>query len=489
MPNQKSRIVPNRISSLVTKKKKQQKSKLPKYNVKIALFIAVGLILAAGFLLSRFGSAGGFAFFDDGSVCLSPETFPSAPNGGMQYVNYSPTTTDINAVKATYKVDTSMSGTEETYLQFYEANIGRSHQYFGMQTDAPGAPAAQMLIFSKFVDSSEGRAGFAAEVRSASGSYAHIGTSEGNFVSLRRHVSMSISAWHTVEVKRAEAASLTLAGTARQGDWYDYYYDGQSIGGIWFERNTASVDSPAAFQNYGGSWTEYWANNGTVLRPVPKQQFSMKPLQFNGGYGYNTVRSVYSAMPNSDTSYVVADNAYEGDLLLKMGGDTPRCHPDNQVIDVTKTTSSPTTTVTTTVTTTPPWPTTTVTPTTTDPPPTTTITPAPTTTITPPPADTQAPTAPTRLTRRLAWDPYAFSYYLETNWQASQDNVGVKDYTVKRNGVILTTTDKLGYRDYKIQAGTWYRYEVQARDAAGNLSPVSSVNALGQCFLIWCWLR
>jgi chitodextrinase len=74
-------------------------------------------------------------------------------------------------------------------------------------------------------------------------------------------------------------------------------------------------------------------------------------------------------------------------------------------------------------------------------------------------------------------------------WQASQDNVGVKDYTVKRNGVIQNTTDKLYARDYKVQGGVWYRYEVQARDAAGNLSPVSSVNALGQCFLVWCWLK
>jgi hypothetical protein len=40
-------------------------------------------------------------------------------------------------------------------------------------------------------------------------------------------------------------------------------------------------------------------------------------------------------MPNSDTTYIASETPYDGYLRLRFGGDTPRAHDNNEVIDVT----------------------------------------------------------------------------------------------------------------------------------------------------------
>jgi hypothetical protein len=94
----------------------------------------------------------------------------------------------------------------------------------------------------------------------------------------------------------------------------------------------------------GATWTEYWANNNnTTLYPVPEQAIRMRPIRFNGVLPYGgstTVTSVYSPMPNSDTSYVQGDLPYQGYFLMKFGGDTQRCHENNLVMDLSYTNSS-----------------------------------------------------------------------------------------------------------------------------------------------------
>jgi hypothetical protein len=90
------------------------------------------------------------------------------------------------------------------------------------------------------------------------------------------------------------------------------------------------------FAGNGGTWTEFWPNNNDIeLLPVPEQEFWVKPIKFNDAYDYTTVTSVYSAMPNSDTAYIASETPYDGYLRLRFGGDTARCHENNQVIDVT----------------------------------------------------------------------------------------------------------------------------------------------------------
>jgi chitodextrinase len=83
--------------------------------------------------------------------------------------------------------------------------------------------------------------------------------------------------------------------------------------------------------------------------------------------------------------------------------------------------------------------------------------------------DATPPTQPTNLS---ATTPLGS---VDLAWQASTDNVGVAGYDVLRNGTVLATTGSVtSYTDSTAAPLTTYTYEVRARDAAGNLSPLSN---------------
>ena len=93
-----------------------------------------------------------------------------------------------------------------------------------------------------------------------------------------------------------------------------------------------------------------------------------------------------------------------------------------------------------------------------------------------PQADTQPPTAPTNLTATPAGGTQ-----INLSWTASTDNVGVTGYFVQRcQGAGCTNFAQIGapttttYSDSSLSPGTSYTYQVQATDAAGNLSPYSN---------------
>jgi chitodextrinase len=89
------------------------------------------------------------------------------------------------------------------------------------------------------------------------------------------------------------------------------------------------------------------------------------------------------------------------------------------------------------------------------------------------PPDTQAPTAPTGLSGTAT----SFSS-VALNWSPSSDNVGVTAYRIFRNGVQTGTASGTTFTDTGLTPLTTYTYTVSARDAAGNVSPLSaSVNA------------
>jgi chitodextrinase len=84
--------------------------------------------------------------------------------------------------------------------------------------------------------------------------------------------------------------------------------------------------------------------------------------------------------------------------------------------------------------------------------------------------DTQAPTVPAGLT---ATAPESKKVVLK--WNASTDNVGVKGYSLTRNGVPLTTvTGVTTYTDTAVLPNTAYEYQVAAYDAANNKSSASA---------------
>jgi chitodextrinase len=84
--------------------------------------------------------------------------------------------------------------------------------------------------------------------------------------------------------------------------------------------------------------------------------------------------------------------------------------------------------------------------------------------------DLQPPTVPTGLTA-TATAPDSVSL----SWNASADNVGVTGYDVYRNGSLLTMLGAVtSYTDITVSPSFTYEYQVDARDAAGNSSGLSS---------------
>ena len=86
-----------------------------------------------------------------------------------------------------------------------------------------------------------------------------------------------------------------------------------------------------------------------------------------------------------------------------------------------------------------------------------------------PTPDTQAPSAPTNL---QATDRKTTS--ISVSWNASTDNVGVKEYLVYLNGNLSATTSNTTHTFSNLTASTAYQVSVKAKDAAGNESASSA---------------
>jgi chitodextrinase len=85
--------------------------------------------------------------------------------------------------------------------------------------------------------------------------------------------------------------------------------------------------------------------------------------------------------------------------------------------------------------------------------------------------DTESPSVPNGLTANAI-----NAAQVDLTWQASTDNVSVTGYTIYRDNAILTTVsgDTLNYTDISVLESTTYTYTVDAFDAAGNHSALSS---------------
>ena len=87
----------------------------------------------------------------------------------------------------------------------------------------------------------------------------------------------------------------------------------------------------------------------------------------------------------------------------------------------------------------------------------------------PAPGDTAPPTAPTALSATAA-SPAR----VDLSWTASSDDVGVTGYEIVREGATVATVTGTSWADTSVAPSTSYEYRVRARDAAGNLSGLSS---------------
>ncbi|MDO1502255.1 DUF5011 domain-containing protein [Winogradskyella maritima] len=86
--------------------------------------------------------------------------------------------------------------------------------------------------------------------------------------------------------------------------------------------------------------------------------------------------------------------------------------------------------------------------------------------------DTDSPTAPSNLTASNITETTA-----DLSWTASTDNVGVANYDILRDGVVIATVSgtTTNYQATGLTANTTYAFTVRAKDASNNESAVSNV--------------
>ncbi|MCR9228434.1 MAG: fibronectin type III domain-containing protein [Flavobacteriaceae bacterium] len=84
--------------------------------------------------------------------------------------------------------------------------------------------------------------------------------------------------------------------------------------------------------------------------------------------------------------------------------------------------------------------------------------------------DTQAPTKPSGLIVENVTQTTA-----ELRWDASTDNIGVKNYSIYQNGSYLASSGQTFYALDNLEPGNVYTYQVMAADAAGNESGLSQI--------------
>lgn len=88
--------------------------------------------------------------------------------------------------------------------------------------------------------------------------------------------------------------------------------------------------------------------------------------------------------------------------------------------------------------------------------------------------DTLPPTLPGSFTANAAG-----ATRVDLNWNASTDNFGVAGYDIYRDGALLTSVGAVtNYSDSNVVQGLSYAYQVQARDAAGNVSGLTAPSSV-----------
>lgn len=260
-------------------------------------------------LANTTASGGAGSKFTNGLSCVYTAPTSADQWGGMTYVNYHFNVPDIYQVEHEVDLLENPSGTNSHfYIQMYDADIGASGQYYGLQTTGT-------VIWSRWNTNDT------SNIRSSSGATILNGVETGaNFISLRKKFGSLPNGHYKTRITRAEFDGI--------GDWFGYYvtFPGQQeqyIGDIRFPRRIAGV--PASFNDGGGQWNEFWDNNGTSLVPVPLLKLNIKAVA-NGSLAAVHTEGSYQKMPNSDM-YAITPGGY---VHHDIGSMTPRCHfPDN----------------------------------------------------------------------------------------------------------------------------------------------------------------
>lgn len=227
----------------------------------------------------------------------------------MTYANWHFGTDAISEVSCTFHFDNDPGPASDLYFQSYDAAIDGTGTYHGVQTIG-------LAIMSRFGTTDLD------QVRPAEGAYSVAGTDEGPFVSLRMEYPIGAGSY-TTRLGRAEADA------DGSGDWYEFRVTRHRAGGseadvttlvgaIRFARRRR--DRPSSLADGGGSWTEFWDNNGPLLHPVPLWKVRIDPPIADGETPADWVRLHCSRMPNG----VIDWDAVSRQVVTIIGGDTLR---------------------------------------------------------------------------------------------------------------------------------------------------------------------
>jgi hypothetical protein len=224
----------------------------------------------------------------------------------MTYANWRFGIPAISEISCRFHFDNDPGPKSDLYFQSYDAPIDGVGTYHGVQTIG-------LVIMSRFGMTD------LAEVRPAQGAYSVAGTDEGPFVSLRMNYPIGKGTFST-RLRR------TNPDDQRTGDWFEYSVTRHSndesettvIGEMRFPRRSHA--NPATFADGGGSWTEFWDNNGPTLLPVPLWIVRIDPPVANGNCAATGARLHCSRMPNG----VIGWDPEARQVVTRIGGDTWR---------------------------------------------------------------------------------------------------------------------------------------------------------------------
>jgi hypothetical protein len=97
------------------------------------------------------------------------------------------------------------------------------------------------------------------------------------------------------------------------------------------------------------------------------------------------------------------------------------------------------------------------------------------------PVDLTAPSTPTNLTANTSG-----STHVDLSWTSATDNVGVTNYEIYRDDLLIDTINSTtSYADNTVVGSVPYQYKIRAVDAAGNFSGFTNLIPVTAPFLFW----
>ena len=238
---------------------------------------------------------------------------------GMAYVNWHVGVDEFDDVRLEVKVHEDPGTKVGLYLQFFEANIGSEHYYFGFQTDlrGPGGSRGKGLLFSRWGPRD------LANVRATPTGWAVQSGDEGDFVSVRQRYEWTNHAYRI---------RLAPVDEDEVGVWYGIFV---------LDRDTGVEDLGGSirFKKEGGKRPRIKEGGGTWIEcyggarsedDVPAFHVSIESCAVDGGK--TRAESAVSNWPDDVSHADVYSEEKTGRIHMAVGKGVTRSHERGALI-------------------------------------------------------------------------------------------------------------------------------------------------------------